>query len=832
MTHFRAPLILLYLLFAIAGCGEDGAGQDLYTLGDFRVAVTGETIRVERADGTVLLDGAGAGSTDAARRLPGIVGWRKATDEVINIFGMFVFKEQNPTPFNSAATATVISSSPTKLTVRAGAATGTYEVVSQGVLRVSWNLDSSAAAANRFIQSFSCKAGDHFFGLGARVHGTDHRGEVIPAWTSEQGIGKVRRGTPMQGFPIQGDIHDAYLPVPFVMSQQGFGVLVENSQRSLFHLCPQEAPDRWALELQSPKLQYLLIDGPAPVTVLQRLTAITGRPRLPPKWAFAPWIDIIHGQQKVLDGAKVLRQNKVPSSAIWTEDWVGGEGKIGGYHLKYQWTADTTLYPDLKTTASTLHHQGFRFLGYFNPFLEEGYQPYKDALQKDYAVKDASSKVITFQGVFFKNTALPDLTKKVVTDWIKGHLKAALDLGFDGWMADYAEWLPLDARLSNGMKGEEAHNLYPLWWQRLHRELLDSVRKDGDYVFFPRSGWAGSGGLAPVVWAGDQQTEFGGYDGMASVIPLCVNLGMSGVPIVTHDIGGYSTVNVPARTRELFYRWTELGAFSPVMRTHHGASEDKNWQWDKDAATIAFFGKYAGYHVALFPYRYTLAQEAVDNGRPMMRHMALHFPADPRAVSIKDQYLLGPGLLVAPVQQDKATSRKVYLPGALPWWHYFSGKRYEGGKEHTVTAGLEQIPVFAAAGALIPVFLTQVDTLDRAQDKAVTDIDDAEDGPLGIKVFLGRDGALSMYDGLKVALDHVQSPASAPTLLVDGKSLPTCTVKGMKNCVEVGGSGATAVRLGAVKGFEISAGPKSAPLFALKASGAPKARDFVITFYW
>ena len=841
--HIRTALFpLLCAMWFVAGCGESDpvtdsgvpagdAGPGTHTVGDFTVVLSATSITVKRADGTVLLGGTSADGK-AVKGLPALAGWRASKTRVTNLVGMFLFDEDAP-PWTVPAKLTVVSSTGGKLILRAGMATVTLAQKSKGVLEVSWSADRAPAATNRFVQSFTCRDGEKFFGLGALVHGTQHRGEVVPAWTSEQGIGKLRRKTQSDGFPVKGDIHDSYLPVPFVLSSRGYGVLVQNSHRSLFHLCAGTSK-RWAVEAWTGKLGYLLVDGPRLTEVLERLTAITGRPRLLPKWAMAPWIDIIHGQQKVLDGAKKLRKEKIPSSAIWTEDWIGGGSKSGGYHLNYQWSADTKLYPDLKKLASQLHSMGFRFLGYFNPFLEEGFDNYQEALARGYTIKDDKGKVVTFSGVFFQKTTLPDLSDPRVLAWLQSYLKKASDLGFDGWMADYAEWLPVNAKLSDGRSGHEAHNLYPLMWQKAHRKLLDSVHKDGDYVFFVRSGWAGTGGLAPVVWAGDQQTEFSGLDGMESVIPICVNLGMSGIPIATHDIGGYSTVFIKPRGKELFYRWTELAAFSPVMRTHHGASAGENWQWDQDAATLAFFAKYARLHVALFPYRYTLAREASEKGLPMMRHLALHWLVkDPSVADIKDQFLLGPSLLVAPVQADQARQRKVYLPGAnSSWYHYFSGKKYAGGKTHTVAVELEQIPVFAPAGAIIPRFVTQADTLDVASDTSVVDIKEAEAGPLGLDLFLGAGGQLTQYDGASFTLTHTKLPgSSAPSFTVDGNKWPACAAGVTAACVKLEGSSAS-IFAGPAKALLVKGQDNGAELFELQIKGAPAARKYEIKVHW
>lgn len=833
MNEYRSVLWRGWLCaVTLIACQPPVEDVSLYQLGNLWVSVTPTSVRVLRSDGSVLLGGLPAEADPGAsgQKIPGLLGWRNSKSKIEMSFGMFLLEEQAP-PWIRAAGVTVISAGAGRLELSVAGATGVFETAGKGVMRVTWKVDREGP--NRLVQSFSCKAGDRFFGLGALVHGTEHRGEVIPTWISEQGHGKVRRTpqNPKEGFPLWGDVHDTYLSVPFVLSSRGFGLLVEDGRRSVFHLCPADSADRWAVEVWRDTLRYLVIDGPQPVQVIERLTAITGRPRLPPKWAFAPWIDAVFGQQNVRDTARRLRKEGIPSSIIWTEDWVGGEDNGGHYRLKIDWSADTKLYPDLKQLSTELHGSGFRFLGYFSPFIEKGTLPWKEALDRGYAIKDADGKQITFSGIFFEDTTLPDLTDTRAVAWVQGYLKRALDLGLDGWMADFAEWLPVEARLADGRTGAEVHNLYPLLWQKTHSELLDSRRPDGDSLFFVRSGWSGTGGLAPVVWAGDQQTEFGGLDGMASVIPLCVNAGISGIPIMTHDIGGYSSVLVPNTTRELFFRWTALGAFSPIMRTHHGADAKKNWRWDRDAGTVTHFRNYARIHTSLFPYRYSLAREAARSGIPMVRHLVLHHASDPKVAAIKDQFLLGPDLLVAPVLEDKARNRQVYLPPGV-WFHYFTGARYDGGKEHSIAARLEEIPVFAPAGAIIPTFLASIDTLDRASDLAVADVDVAEKGPLGIRVYLGAGRDFSMYDGMRIRLVHHQTPAGPPGLSVDGMSIPACQGGATDGCYQVAGSRAVTFHWGPTMSFRVSGKNGTSSLFSLEVKGAPRARRFAVTIRW
>lgn len=212
-----------------------------------------------------------------------------------------------------------------------------------------------------------------------------------------------------------------------------------------------------------------------------------------------------------------------------------------------------------------------------------------------------------------------------------------------------------------------------------------------DYAIFSRSGWLSSQGRAQIVWIGDQEADFDVRDGLPTVVPAMVNLGLSGVPFVTHDISGYS--GGPS-TEELFQRWTELGAFTPVMRTHEGLQALANWSWDADEATTAHFRRFARIHEALVPEIAAAAEVAAATSLPIVRHLVLSFPDDVAVVGIDDEYMFGDTLLVAPVTEEGATRRDVYLP-AGQWFHVFTGESFEGGRTVSVDAPIGTPPVFS-----------------------------------------------------------------------------------------------------------------------------------------
>jgi alpha-glucosidase (family GH31 glycosyl hydrolase) len=218
-----------------------------------------------------------------------------------------------------------------------------------------------------------------------------------------------------------------------------------------------------------------------------------------------------------------------------------------------------------------------------------------------------------------------------------------------------------------------------------------------------RSAWLHSQPEVMVMWAGDQQTDWSDGDGFPSVIPIGLGLGLTGFPYFGHDIGGYMSQGTVSTSEELFYRWTTLGALSPVMRTHHGRNVDTNVQWEHDAGTIAHFRRWTRFHMQLVPYLMAIA-----DGMPLFRMIAIDYPDEDWAWTTIDEYLLGDRILVAPIVTEGSTSRTVKLP-AGQWIPLFGGAPVEG--EITATADRTEIPAYVPAGSLLVLYPDGVETV-------------------------------------------------------------------------------------------------------------------------
>ncbi len=641
----------------------------------------------------------------------------------------------------------------------------------------------------RLSWGFACSADDHFTGFGAQTWDVDHRGQTVPCMVEEQGIGKEPHDRYDGPWFVMGRRHSSHLPIPQYLSRRGYILTAETDGRPVFALCSEQ--DHAArVELTIPATVHLF-DGPDPAQAIERATATFGRPRLPPRVAFAPWLDAIFGSDNVRRVATKLREENIPVSVIWTEDWRGGHwADEEAYRLDEEWEVDRSLYPDFEALADDLHEQGFHLHVYFNPFVYEGSMAWEQTAPHGWLVQGQDGQPYTFTGAKFSATGLIDLDHPDAVAWAVGKMQDAIALGADGWMNDFAEWLPTDAHTHAGPSSIERHNVYPVKWQEVARAAIDGVDDGVERLFFGRSGWFGTPELADVIWAADQRTSMHVDDGLPTIIPMGVGLGLVGISTYGHDIAGYQSATNPGSTKEVFFRWTELGAWSPVMRTHHGAQPPGNWSWEHDEATIDHFRRYAALHMSLVPYFEGLAAQASDNGMPIWRALAIDYPEDAAVWPITDEVLVGPFVLVAPVVTEGATERSVYLPAGR-WYPWDVGAPIDGGQRVEVDAPLEHIPAFARAGAIVPTYPPGVMTLVNASAEVP--------GPEGvgddrvIYAFLGADGSFSEASGLRYAIVHrADASGDALTLTWGGAPLESCAASPEAPCAQPSPDGATA----------------------------------------
>ncbi|MBS2023800.1 MAG: hypothetical protein JST92_15460 [Deltaproteobacteria bacterium] len=805
--------LLLCAVVALGACKKDDSTAPpapvTADLGGFHVVWT--------ADGFSIFDAAHPDAplletySGAAPYTP--LAARNATASFTELYGQFkIIEGTGQWSASSALKITDDAHLQAQVSDELGAALGTLKFSSPTDGALVLDVDTSTpgplvSAYDRLSLSFKCNPGDRFLGFGEQSDALDHRGHTVPLWISEPGIGKTSSDDPGDLWMLVGTRHGSSVGLPTWLSNRGYIGVVETSAHGRFEVCSTQS-DAFRAEVWNKSLRLWIFRG-TPAEALTRATAgILGRQMRPPPHAFAPWNDAVFGSANVRRIAKLMRDNHIPSSAIWSEDFRGGARPQNSddYNLTDEYDLDRTLYPDGEQVAQDLHAQGFLWLAYFNTFAMIDSKVWAPAEAAGALIKNASGGTYKFQGPSFVDTSLIDLSTDAGRGFIKQHLIAALDLGFDGWMADYGEWLPHDAVLGDGSDPLLAHNLYGAAWSTLNQQTLTEHDTGRPRVFFSRSGWLGSQKDVPVHWPGDQRTDFESDDGLPTVVPMALNLGFAGWSTTGSDIGGYQSATNAPTTKELFYRWTTLGALTPVMRTHHGHTAYGNWQVDHDADTTAHYGRWARFHTRLFPYLDGGALLHEQTGLPLMRALLLQYPEDAAAWTLMDEYLLGPSLLVAPVQEAGKTSRTVHLPPGR--WYTFAGPLQGGGsaplqgpQDLTAQADITEIPLYVRAGSVLPLLRTAVDTLlplpvsssSTSSTPGLTGLADAQAGR-DLLVFPGAEFTFAERD----ASYHLIVDASETTgFRENGTVLPSCTSAGMRGCVEgtAQPDGSTRVRL-------------------------------------
>lgn len=568
---------------------------------------------------------------------------------------------------------------------------------------VVFRLTATDPSVNRLRWGWTAAAEDTLLGFGERTHPIRARA-AFDNWVEEGAVGLG----PLSPFvrwtgrvPVPKGPYTSYAPMAWWLSSTGYVGWLETPARVRIW----RRPGRVETEIWDATVTGHVVVGETPAEALARALDCIGRPACPPPWVFAPWNDSVRGENEALKLLDLLRRERIPSSALWIEDWMGSwEDERRFWMRPLSHHLDRDLYPHLEDLAASARARGFRLLGYFCPEVTEGSDLYREAAAAGHLVRNQDGSLVSVNILGVRHGEL-DLTREATRAWIKARmLEPARALGFDGWMADFGEYLPVTARLADGSDGWKTHNRYPALWQSLHREFWQAARPDGDYTYFGRSAGLGAQSVVAVKWGGDSDTDFDCADGLPTVVCQMITAGLSGLPFWATDIAGYMTFGLTRPVdRELFIRWCELGALAPVMRTHHGTARPRNWKFTTDRQTLAIYRRYARLHTALFPYLYALAREASGPGLPIVRALALGYPQERAAWSIHDQYLLGPDLMVAPVVRRGHRGRHLWIPPGT-WIDWWTGAGFQGPGRVAVSAPLDRIPLFVRGGSWLPVF--------------------------------------------------------------------------------------------------------------------------------
>jgi alpha-glucosidase len=587
-----------------------------------------------------------------------------------------------------------------------------------------------------YVLRYHLTPGDHFYGMGQTNQlveqvDLDHRGHLREVWN--------------QHSPPAATIF------PSLLSLRGYGLLIDNPQPATWDVGHTD-PLTFSYRAHGGGLQYYVLYGPDLPRLLQTFMELTGWPPLPPRWVFG-LLQSRYGyrnRQELEAIAHTFRAKKLPCDALILDVfWFQEMGDL---------TFQPFDWPDPAGMLARLKDQGFRVMVIEEPYLTTKSRNYPEALAKGYLATHYDGSAYTFD-FWPGECALVDFSNPQARAWWTEKHKPLLEVGIAGWWTDLNEPAKHFQDMAHyGGSATQVHNLAAL---SMHQAIFDAYQQYAPQqrVFLlSRSAFPGSQRYGAALWSGDVDMTFAA---LCKQVALGLNVGLAGIPLWGTDIGGFGFGG--HCTPELYVRWFQFGVFCALCRPHGDQTELREpWQFGPEVEAIC--RHYLQLRYRLLPYIYTAAYEACTRGIPMMRPLVLAFPNDPGVVNLSDQYLFGPDLLVAPVLDEGATERDIYLPAGV-WIDFWTDTVHEGPCSLTVSAPLDMLPLFVRQGAILPLAPEMQYCGDRPLD------------PLILDIYRGVDRSFTVYedDGETTAY-QVGAAVLTPVQLVENAGALTCIV--------------------------------------------------------
>jgi alpha-glucosidase len=541
-----------------------------------------------------------------------------------------------------------------------------------------------------------------YFALGEQPTSLARNGSVYPLWNTD------RYGYRPGDTPI-------YSSIPFYIGIQdgvAHGVLYDNPFRAEFDFSARlQSSVSYMGEggIDGGELRYYLIPGPGLDSTLARYTRLTGRTPLPPRWSLGYHQSrySYYPDTMVQNLAREFRARDIPADVIHLDIHY-----MNGYR---DFTFDPERFPRPKALLDELATEGFKVVTIVDPGLkvDSAYSVYRDGLaRRAYATLPDGTPYVGI--VWPGKSVFPDFTRAAVREWWGAQHSALVDVGVRGVWNDMNEPASFGGQTisdivqfeGDGHPGThlEYHNQYGTLMARAAYDGFRRLRPDRRPFIITRAGYAGVQRYA-TIWTGDNRAS---WEHLRIALPMIISLGLSGIPFVGSDIGGF----VGAPGAELYYRWLQSAALVPFARTHAELGTPRREPWSfgpiyerANRATIRLRYK-------MLPALYTAYFQHTDHGSPVARPIFWDALGDSAALATENEYLLGDHILVAPVLDSGARNRTVYLPAGR-WYRMGSGELNEGGRSIEVSApdaltdkgdttGLRGLPVFIRAGAVVP----------------------------------------------------------------------------------------------------------------------------------
>lgn len=547
----------------------------------------------------------------------------------------------------------------------------------------------------------------HIYGLGDKTGFLDKRHYDYEMWNTDNPAPQV-------------DCFKAlYKSIPFFIALDDshvYGLFFDNTFKSYFNM-GQESEEYYWFGAEGGSLDYYYIAGDSMPEVLSGYTYLTGTAPLPQKWTLGyhqcRWGYVT--QEDVEEIARRMRENHIPCDVIHFDIDYMQDYKV------FTWNQER-YHNDPDAFLERLSGEGFKAVVINDPGVkqEEGYPVYEEGVKEGYFAKTPEGEVY-INAVWPGAAAFPDFGNPKVRRWWGGNHKFLLDRGVRGIWNDMNEPasfngpLPQDVVFTDGEREsthKEMHNVYGHFMAKAAYEGLKEL--DGRRPFvITRACYAGSQKYS-TAWTGDNCSI---WAHLQMAIPQLCNLGLSGMPFVGTDIGGFGADTTP----ELLARWVQVGCFSPLFRNHSAIGTRKQEPWQFGGEVLEIYRKYVELRYKLIPYFYDLFYEEERTGAPIMRPLVFQYEKDATARTCNDEFMVGSSILVAPVVQPGMNKRMVYLPEGV-WYDYWTGERLAGPAWLVKDAPLDVCPIYVRAGSLIPVMEPQSYVGEKPSEELVLEV--------------------------------------------------------------------------------------------------------------
>lgn len=527
-----------------------------------------------------------------------------------------------------------------------------------------------AHAKNYVHEQLDLGVGELIYGLGERFGHFVKNGQTVESWNADGGTSSEQ----------------AYKSIPFYLSSRGYGVFVNEPGHVSFEI-GSEAVERVQFSTKGEELEYFVIAGPTPAEVVDRYTALTGRPARVPAWSYGLWLSTSfttsYDEETVNSFVDGMRERDIPLSVFHFDCF---------WMQEFRWTDltwDTRMFPDPDGQLSRLRDErDVRVCIWINPYIAQRSVLFAEGAAKGFLVKRPDGSIWQADE-WVAGMGLVDFTNPDAVAWFQNKLRVLLKQGVDAIKTDFGERIPTDVVWHDGTDPYAMHNLYTQLYNKAVFEVLEDEKGSGEAILFARSATAG-GQQFPVHWGGDNTST---YVSMAETLRGGLSLAASGFGYWSHDIGGFEGTPDAG----VFKRWLQFGLLSSHSRLHASESYRVPWNFGEEAVEVA--SKFTKLKASLMPYLYRVSEEAHETGVSVARPMFFEFPEDPAVGYLDRQFMLGPDILVAPVF-DASGVVDFYLPAGT-WTNLLTGDTVQGGRWVRETHGFDTLPLYVRPGAAV-----------------------------------------------------------------------------------------------------------------------------------